>query len=159
MRTFSSEFKEETVKVNEFDEEYLRELEKDLTEEEKETMCIVLSSTAIELNPNYVRAILRRAELYEKTDKLDEALEDYKSVLEKDPGIPAAREACMVSVSTSAFRLKVCLLLFFSGKLKDLGNMILRPFGLSTSNFQVNQDANTGSYSINFVQNPNNNNR
>ncbi len=66
-----------------------------------ETMCIVLSSTAIELNPNYVRAILRRAELYEKTDKLDEALEDYKTVLEKDPGIPAAREACMVSVSTS----------------------------------------------------------
>lgn len=64
-------------------------------------MCIVLSSTAIELNPNYVRAILRRAELYEKTDKLDEALEDYKTVLEKDPGIPAAREACMVSGSIS----------------------------------------------------------
>lgn len=58
-----------------------------------------VSSTAIELNPNYVRAILRRAELYEKTDKLDEALEDYKTVLEKDPGIPAAREACMVSIS------------------------------------------------------------
>lgn len=60
---------------------------------------VYLSSTAIELNPNYVRAILRRAELYEKTEKLDEALEDYKTVLEKDPGIPAAREACMVSVS------------------------------------------------------------
>ncbi|KAF5908894.1 tetratricopeptide repeat protein 1-like, partial [Clarias magur] len=49
---------------------------------------------AIELNQNYVRAILRRAELYEQTEKLDEALEDYKAVLEKDPGIPAAREAC-----------------------------------------------------------------
>lgn len=52
---------------------------------------------AIELNPNYVRAILRRAELYEKVDKLDEALEDYKTVLEKDHSIVAAREACMVS--------------------------------------------------------------
>lgn len=51
---------------------------------------------AIQLNPTYIRAILRRAELYEKTDKLDEALEDYKSILEKDPSVHQAREACMV---------------------------------------------------------------
>ncbi|EPY85905.1 alpha-1B adrenergic receptor [Camelus ferus] len=51
--------------------------------------------TAIQLNPSYIRAILRRAELYEKTDKLDEALEDYKSILEKDPSVHQAREACM----------------------------------------------------------------
>ncbi|XP_026051675.1 tetratricopeptide repeat protein 1-like [Carassius auratus] len=214
-----SELKEETVKVKEYDEEYLRELEKDLTEEEKESrrkeslelkekgntqfksgehveaeesytaalkVCPVCyskersilfsnraaarmhqdkkdsaisdCSKAIELNPNYVRAILRRAELYEKTDKLDEALEDYKTVLEKEPGIPAAREACMRlprQIEERNEKLKEEMM----SKLKDLGNMILRPFGLSTSNFQVNQDTNTGSYSINFVQNPNNNNR
>ncbi|NXR15656.1 TTC1 protein, partial [Semnornis frantzii] len=52
-------------------------------------------SKAVELDPNYIRALLRRAELYEKTEKLDEALEDYKAILEKDPSVHQAREACM----------------------------------------------------------------
>ncbi|NWR46869.1 TTC1 protein, partial [Regulus satrapa] len=111
---------------------------------------------AVELDPHYIRALLRRAELYEKTEKLDEALEDYKAVLEKDPSVHQAREACMVSLSfskkegTHGHHLQI-------RKLKDLGNLVLRPFGLSTENFQIKQDSSTGSYSINFVQNPNNN--
>lgn len=61
-----------------------------------------LSVVAIELNPDYVRALLRRAELYEQTEKLDEALEDYKKVLERDPNQTSARQACMVSSLTAA---------------------------------------------------------
>ncbi|MEQ2186844.1 cytochrome c oxidase subunit 1, partial [Goodea atripinnis] len=49
----------------------------------------------IDLDPEYLRALLRRAELYEKTEKLDEALEDYKQVLERDPNNSGARRACM----------------------------------------------------------------
>ncbi|NWU94737.1 TTC1 protein, partial [Upupa epops] len=122
---------------------------------------------AVELDPNYIRAFLRRAELYEKTEKLDEALEDYKAVLEKDPSVHQAREACMVSLFRPNFKPRTflsgvktqchfCKQLHMS-KLKDLGNLVLRPFGLSTENFQIKQDSSTGSYSINFVQNPNNN--
>ncbi|TKS83454.1 Tetratricopeptide repeat protein 1 [Collichthys lucidus] len=212
-----SEFKEEKSQEVEFDDDYLREVEKELTEEEKESrkqqsltlkeqgnkkfkagdwleaersykealvLCPVCFSKeravlfsnraaarlhldmkdqaitdctrAIELNPDYVRALLRRAELYEQTDKLDEALEDYKKVLELDPNLTSARQACMrlpQQIHERNEKLKEEMM----SKLKDLGNLVLRPFGLSTNNFQVNQDANTGSYSINFVQNPNNN--
>uniref|UniRef100_A0A1L8EBL6 Tetratricopeptide repeat protein 1 n=1 Tax=Haematobia irritans TaxID=7368 RepID=A0A1L8EBL6_HAEIR len=108
---------------------------------------------AIELWPEYVRALLRRAKLYEHEDEFDEALADYKKVFELDPGQNEAREAMIrlpPIIDERNERLKAEMI----DKLKDLGNMILKPFGLSTSNFQMQQDPNTGSYSINFNQNP-----
>ncbi|XP_035780438.1 tetratricopeptide repeat protein 1-like [Anopheles albimanus] len=109
---------------------------------------------ALEYNPKYVKALLRRANLYEETDKLDESLEDFRKVLELDPGNGEARGAQVrlpPKIADRNERLKEEML----GKLKDLGNLILRPFGLSTQNFQMQQDPQSGSYSINFKQNAN----
>uniref|UniRef100_A0A182P8P7 Uncharacterized protein n=1 Tax=Anopheles epiroticus TaxID=199890 RepID=A0A182P8P7_9DIPT len=106
---------------------------------------------ALEYNPQYLKALLRRANLFEETDKLDESLEDYRKVLELDPGNGEARAAQVrlpPKIAERNERLKEEMM----GKLKDLGNMILRPFGLSTQNFEMKQDPQTGSYSINFNQ-------
>ncbi|OWF41049.1 tetratricopeptide repeat protein 1-like [Mizuhopecten yessoensis] len=107
---------------------------------------------ALNLHPHYLKALLRRAELYEGEDKLDEALVDYQKVLELDPSQHSARAACMRlpdQIKERNEKMKEEML----GKLKDLGNMILKPFGLSTENFKLNQDPNTGGYSVNFAQN------
>lgn len=109
-------------------------------------------TNAIDLDDTYIKAFSRRALLYEETDKLDEALADYKKILELQPSNQTALDATMrlpQQINERNERLKAEMM----GKLKDLGNMILRPFGLSTDNFQLNQDPSTGGYSIKFQQN------
>ncbi|XP_038070731.1 tetratricopeptide repeat protein 1-like [Patiria miniata] len=112
---------------------------------------------ALELNPLYLKVVLRRAQAYELTDKLEDSLKDYQRALELDPGCYEARAACMRlpdQIKERNEKLKEEMM----SKLKDLGNLCLRPFGLSTNNFQFNQDPATGSYSVNFNQNPGGNN-
>ncbi|KAK2559467.1 Tetratricopeptide repeat protein 1 [Acropora cervicornis] len=87
---------------------------------------------ALDFNSDYMKVRLRRAQCYEHEDRLEEALEDYQKVFDADHSSHVAREALMVR------------------KLKELGNVFLRPFGLSTDNFRVQQDPNTGGYSMNF---------
>jgi len=105
---------------------------------------------SLEYNSNYMKSLIRRAKLYEELDKLDEALKDYKQIFELDP---SNREAFGATqrlpplINERNEKLKEEMF----GKLKDLGNLCLRPFGLSTNNFQL-QPTETGGYTINFKQ-------
>ncbi|XP_042223856.1 tetratricopeptide repeat protein 1-like isoform X1 [Homarus americanus] len=107
---------------------------------------------AVELHDTYTKAILRRATLNEETDNLDEALKDFRRVLELDPSHKESEEAVrrlpdMINERNEKLKEEMM------GKLKDLGNVFLRPFGLSTSNFELQQDPNSGGYNISFKQN------
>lgn len=48
-------------------------------------------SLALELQPKYVKALMRRSQAYERQDKLEEALADVNAVLEVDGTIVLAR--------------------------------------------------------------------
>lgn len=90
--------------------------------------------------------------MYEETDKLDECFADYNKILEIEPAHVEARAhvgRLKPIIDERNEKMKAEMM----GKLKDLGNMILKPFGLSTNNFQLQQDPATGSYSVNFNQN------
>lgn len=119
---------------------------------EKNDAAVLDCNKAIELNPNYMKALLRRAQLHKKMDNLERALEDYKKILELDRSNAEARSACTTlpaEINEKNEKLKEEMF----GKLKELGNICLKPFGLSTENFKVVQDPNSGGYSINFQNN------
>jgi tetratricopeptide (TPR) repeat protein len=106
---------------------------------------------AIDLDPEYVRAIIRRAKLREEMKELDDAFADWKRILELQPDHQEANVAVIRLPPKIAERneeLKAEML----DKLKSLGNVILRPFGLSTDNFKMVPNGD-GGYSIQFGQN------
>uniref|UniRef100_A0A674CFB0 Tetratricopeptide repeat domain 1 n=1 Tax=Salmo trutta TaxID=8032 RepID=A0A674CFB0_SALTR len=150
-----TELKEEESAPPEFDDEYLRQVEKYMTEEETESRREESMSLKDKGNSQF------------KSGEHTEAEDSYTAALGLCP-VCYSKERAILFSNRAAARLHLRLPQQIHerneklkddmmGKLKDLGNMFLRPFGLSTSNFQVNQDSGTGSYSVNFVQNPNNN--
>ncbi|ORX51211.1 hypothetical protein DM01DRAFT_1337277 [Hesseltinella vesiculosa] len=116
-------------------------------------------------DPNYTKAKLRRAQSCQQlatSAALSEALSDYEALLEQHGqtnnvlDAPALRQ-CRLAIQQLPPQIKALqekekeeML----GKLKDLGNTLLGKFGLSTDNFQFQKDPATGSYSMNFVNNP-----
>lgn len=109
---------------------------------------------ALELNANHQKALLRRAHLYKKCDRLDESLADFNRFYELCPNDHSIRPIVIelkARIEERNEKMKTEML----SKLKNLGNMVLKPFGLSTDNFQCVQNPETGSYSVNFQSNNN----
>ena len=108
------------------------------------------------------KALLRRARAYSKTESwssLASAEADYQA-LAKLPShalTPADARTVRTQLRVLPPMVKQAQEKEMGemwGKLKDLGNGLLKPFGLSTNNFQMVKDENTGGYSMNFNQNP-----
>ncbi|CAN6287875.1 unnamed protein product [Urochloa humidicola] len=107
------------------------------------------STKALELNPSYLKALLRRAEAHEKLEHYDEAIADMKKVIELDPSNQQATRSLLrlePLVAEKREKMKEEMI----GKLKDLGNSVLGHFGMSVDNFKAVKDPSTGSYSVQF---------
>jgi len=104
---------------------------------------------ALELQPDYVKALMRRALAREALERSEEALEDAKRAAEVDPGSKEAVAAVVRLEKASAAKLEAQKEEML-GKLKDLGNTVLGKFGMSLDNFKADKDPNTGSYNISF---------
>lgn len=104
------------------------------------------------------KALLRRARARSEAggwQNLAGAEEDYRT-LSGMPGLgPADSRTVRAQLKALPPRTKAAQeteMAEMWGKLRNLGDGILKPFGLSTNNFQMVKDENTGGYSLNFSQ-------
>ncbi|XP_024025700.1 tetratricopeptide repeat protein 1 [Morus notabilis] len=104
---------------------------------------------ALELNPSYIKALLRRAEAREKLENFEEAIADMKKSLELDPLNDQAKKSIR-RLEPLAEQKREKMKEEMIGKLKEMGNSLLGRFGMSVDNFKAVKDPNTGSYSVSF---------
>jgi len=105
-----------------------------------------------------VKAFLRRAKARSETGgwaALQGAYEDYTFLATVSTLSPLDKKTVQKSLREIAPKLdnaKQQEMAEMMGKLKGLGNTMLKPFGLSTENFAFVKDEKTGGYSMNFNQ-------
>jgi len=109
-------------------------------------------AAAIKLDSEYTKAYVRRSAAYEALEKWHDSLEDLKKAIELDPQLRSKeykRQAVLEKRAQDQFEKDKDEMM---GKLKELGNTVLGKFGMSCDNFKLEQDPNTGGYSIKFQQ-------
>jgi len=109
-------------------------------------MAIKDSTEALKLEPNYVKALTRRGTAHEALDKYEEALKDFKRVMEleprnfavlkKIPGLEKKRKEQFEKQKDEMIT-----------KLKGMGNWVLNKFGMSVDDFEAKQGPD-GSWSV-----------
>ncbi|XP_042390831.1 tetratricopeptide repeat protein 1-like [Zingiber officinale] len=106
---------------------------------------------ALELDPSYVKALVRRSEAHEKLENYEEAIADLKKVCELDPTNNQARNSIR-RLEPIAAEKREKMKEEMIGKLKEMGNSLLGRFGMSLDNFKAVKDPKTGAHSISFQQ-------
>ncbi|KFK29620.1 hypothetical protein AALP_AA7G157600 [Arabis alpina] len=104
---------------------------------------------ALELNPTYSKALVRRAEAHEKLEHFEEAVTDLKKILELDPSNDQARKGIRRLEPLAAEKREKMKEEALT-KLKEMGNSILGRFGMNLDKFKAVKDPNTGSYSFSY---------
>ena len=108
-------------------------------------------TSAINCDPTYLKALLRRCKAYELNKNLEGAVEDINKVVELDGSRDRTFLLEQNRLSTALKAQQEALKKEMMDKLKGLGNSILGKFGMSLDNFKFNQQAD-GTYSMNFQQ-------
>ncbi|KAG9186708.1 hypothetical protein G6011_09816 [Alternaria panax] len=105
------------------------------------------------------KALLRRAKARHEVGgwaSLQGSLEDYQALSKPPHQLSSldqrAVQAALRKLPSQLDEAKNAEMADMMGKLKQLGNGILKPFGLSTENFQFTKDEKSGGYSMNFNQ-------
>ncbi|KAL1852580.1 hypothetical protein Plec18170_005711 [Paecilomyces lecythidis] len=102
------------------------------------------------------KALMRRARAKTELDgwaNLQGAEEDYRELMGMENLPPQDKKIVQKALRELPNRINQARekeIGEMMGKLKDLGNGILKPFGLSTDNFNFVKDEKTGGYSMNF---------
>eukprot|EP01006_Ploeotia_vitrea_P066442 TRINITY_DN94980_c0_g1_i1.p1 TRINITY_DN94980_c0_g1~~TRINITY_DN94980_c0_g1_i1.p1 ORF type:complete len:293 (-),score=59.20 TRINITY_DN94980_c0_g1_i1:35-913(-) len=130
------------------------------------TQVVSSCNSALELKPDYVKVLQRRATAHqilgdrsaeagdhtEASGSLSKAMEDWKAVAKLEPTNKEARAAIsklQPQLDAEHEKMKEEMM----GKLKDVGNSVLGWFGLSVDNFKTTKDPETGAMSISFQNN------
>ncbi len=103
-------------------------------------------SACLELDPDYHKALVRRAKCYGHLNKWHECSQDWDQLAKTAPALVVESER-RVAKKKSEEQLEKDKAELIS-KAKDVGNKVLGWFGMSLDNFQCHQDPATGSYSI-----------